>query len=60
MARPSKARAQTGHEMTVEDWKALYIVQQLARQICLYGKGRKAIRLFAKAVLEGGTDGSND
>ena len=58
MGRPGGVKAATGHEMTVEDWKALYIVQQLARQICLYGKGRKAIKLFARAVLEGDkTDG---
>ena len=58
MGRSSKTKAQTGHEMTTEDWKALYLVQQLVRQICLYGNGRKAIKLFARAVLEGDkTDG---
>ena len=49
-------KAATCHEMTVEDWKALYLVRLLAEQICLYGKGRKAIKLFARAVLEGETD----
>ena len=56
MGSLSKTRAETRHEMTVEDWKALYLVWQLARQICLYGNGRKAIKLFAKAVLQGGRD----
>ena len=56
MGRPRGVKAATGHEMTVEDWKALYLARLLAEQICLYGKGRKAIKLFARAVLEGETD----
>lgn len=60
MGRPRGVKAATGHVMTVEDWKALYLVWQLARQICLHGNGRKAIKVFATAVLAAPTEGEKD
>jgi hypothetical protein len=38
------------YEMTEDDWKALYMVQELARQICLHG--RRALLPFAQAIVE--------
>jgi hypothetical protein len=36
--------------MTADDWKALYLVMELARQVCLHGE--RAVVRFAQAVIE--------
>lgn len=43
--------------MSVEDWKAFYLVYQLQEQVARYGA--KALRSFVRAMvkLEGETDG---
>ena len=38
------------HTMTVDDWKAFYIVTKLTEQVALYGE--KALRSFIKAMVK--------
>lgn len=37
-------------EMSADDWKALYLVMQLAKQVCLHGC--RALVPFANAIVE--------
>lgn len=36
--------------LTAEDWEALHLVLELARQVCLHG--RRALLPFAQAIVD--------
>ncbi len=50
IGRPRTSQRPSEHTMTVDDWKAFYMVMKLAEQVALHGK--KALRSFVRAMIE--------